>query len=151
MTSDDGSNSDESIIYTGKFLSITDAARQSLTSQIDDLTLHYTNEVATLTDENTSLKAEIESLKAELAQNNLIIDTLRASNESLSNELAELNKTLSSSQIEKKLQESKTAQSLANKQKNDRNRRSTSFDRISAFKADKVTTRINADRQQKYI
>lgn len=149
MTSDDNSQSDESIIYTGKFLSITDAARTSLTSQIDDLTLQYTSEVATLTDENASLKKEIESLNSQLSQSLITINTLRISNESLSNELAELNKSISSPVIKKKLNDAKVAQAKATAQYKQASKNSGTVKLL--LKEDKATTRLNADRQQKFI
>tara|TARA_R110001592_G_scaffold120545_3_gene324987 strand:- start:61596 stop:62408 length:813 start_codon:yes stop_codon:yes gene_type:complete len=147
MISVDGAESDESVIYTGKFLSIGDGATKSLTSQIEDITLQYTNETAKLLDENIKLKKQLNDLKSKLTQSNLTVQALRNSNEHLGNELSQISKELSSESINKALKESKDAQSLADKQKTERNQSSI----LSEISTSKAKTKLSADRLQKYF
>ena len=147
MSSMDGSESDESVIYTGQFLSINDSVKQSLTAQMEDITLQYTTEVAALTDENNTLKKQINDLQSKLTKSQLAIHVLRTSNEQLGNELSQLSKELSSESINKALKDSKDAQALADKQIIERNQASS----VNEKSTSKAKTKLSADRLQKYF
>jgi len=149
MVSNDGSESDESVIYTGTFQSITDDARVSLTSQIDDLRIQYTKDVAILTNENTTLKKQVNDLTTQLNQANLIIQNLRNSNESLTNDLFELSKDLTSQKIEKTLNDAKQAQAVADKNQNEVTQKNAINSRITD-KTNKITNKIGASKLQKF-
>jgi len=88
MIAADGSVSDETVLYTGKFKALDKEVSEALTTQLENAALEYTKELARLTDENTRLKQENGTLRAIGAQLNLTIQQLRASNQQLSNELA---------------------------------------------------------------
>lgn len=99
MTSNDGSESDESVIYTGTFLSLTSAAKKSLTNQIETERLEYSRELASLQNENEDLKSQLEELSQIISEQNSTIDILNKSNAELSNEIDELTKESTSSKI----------------------------------------------------
>jgi len=88
--SPEGDTSGETVLYTGKFLSLTDDARKTLTSQIEDLTLKYSEEVAKLKVETTALKIERNDLAQQVADQNITISALKASNQQMSNTITEL-------------------------------------------------------------
>ena len=90
MFSQDGSESDETILYTGKFKALDEEVQESLTSQLENASIEYAKELGTLTTENEKLKQEKTTLNAEIARLNLIIQQLRTSNQNLSNELSNL-------------------------------------------------------------
>jgi len=151
MKAEDGAESDESVIYTGKFLSLTDEARQSLTSQIEDLTLQYTKEVAELTDTNTSLRKEIEVLKAKLAQSQLISDNLRSANEKLTNELAKLVAKIPSADAIKVLNEAADAQAQSQKERAERQQQEVlAKNNSSRSRTRRAVTEQDAGRLKKY-
>ena len=112
---DDNSASDETVLYTGKFLGLTDAAQQSLTSKIEDLTLDYTTKVASLEEEISKLKTEIGNLKETNSQQLTTIDVLKNSNANLTNEVATLSEALGSTS-ESLLEAAASAQALAEEQ-----------------------------------
>ena len=117
---DESGISDESVLYTGTFLGLNDAAKQSLTSKLNDQALLYSQELA-------KLKAEIERLNFQLQEMITLdeeqiatIQALEASNLSLTNEIATLTEQLGSAQAEIALKEAEEAQKLADLQKKKR-------------------------------
>ena len=90
MIAADGSVSDETVLYTGKFKALDQEVSEALTTQLEDAAINYAKELATLTDENAKLRQENGTLRAIGAQLNLTIQQLRSSNQQLSNELATL-------------------------------------------------------------
>lgn len=107
---DESGVSDESVLYTGTFLGIADAAKQTLTAQLNEQALLYAEELA-------KLKGEIERLNSELAEMIALdeeqiaaIQALKASNISLTNEVAILTEKLGSAESEVALEEAKNAQ-----------------------------------------
>lgn len=117
MISPDGSNSDESVIYTGTFSSITEAAKESLTSQIEKERLEFSKELAALETENEELKSQVENLTQTIGELNFTIDTLNKSNSELSNEIDELTKESLSSKIINIQLNAKEAQAQSSKVK----------------------------------
>lgn len=107
---DESGVSDESVLYTGTFLGITDAAQQTLTAKLNEQALLYAEELA-------KLKAEIERLNSELAEMISLdeeqiatIQALEASNLALTNEVAVLTEKLGAAESEVALEEAKNAQ-----------------------------------------
>lgn len=112
----DGSTSDESVIYQGLWLAASDANRISLTSQIEEQRLEYSIELAKLQAEIADLKAQIAELVTSATEDDVTIEALRNSNDELTNELAELSKDLKSTKIELINKNAKLAQQMAFKQ-----------------------------------
>lgn len=97
---EDGSTSDESVLYQGIWLAVDDANRISLTRQIEEARVEYSILLAKLQDENTRLKAENAELINSGEEDDATIIRLQNSNEELTNEIAELSKDLKSTTIE---------------------------------------------------
>jgi polyhydroxyalkanoate synthesis regulator phasin len=102
--------SDESVIYTGKFLSFADEAQQSLTDKYDLL-------LKASIEEGVEHQAQISERDKEIAQLKQTITDLENRNQvlfdnniTISNELADLAKDLSSDVIDAALQASAAAQ-----------------------------------------
>jgi|TARA_R100000501_G_scaffold5049_1_gene11112 glutamine synthetase type III len=102
--------SDESVIYTGKFLSFADEAQQSLTDKYDLL-------LKASIEEGVEYQAQISERDKEIAQLKQTITDLEDRNQvlfdnniTISNELADLAKDLSSDVIDAALQASAAAQ-----------------------------------------
>lgn len=90
--SPEGDESDESVLYTGKFLPLTEAARKTLTSQIQELQLAYAKDTAALQTELAAVKKERSNLAQQVADQDSTIQALRSSNQELSNTVSELTK-----------------------------------------------------------
>ena len=116
----DGSTSDESILYQGLWLSFDASSRITLTSQIEEQRLAYSDELARLKLENDALKEDNKQLVDSASQDTLTIQALQNSNDELTNELAELSKDLKSTKIELLNRQAKEAQRLADQQKKKR-------------------------------
>ena len=116
----DGSISDESILYQGIWLAFDDASRVTLTSQIEEQRLAYSDELARLKLENDALKEDNKQLVDSAGEDTLTIQALQNSNDELTNELAELSKDLKSTKIELLSRKAKEAQRLADQQKKKR-------------------------------
>ena len=114
----DGSISDESILYQGIWLAFDDASRVTLTSQIEEQRLAYSDELARLKLENDALKEDNKQLVDSAGEDTLTIQALQNSNDELTNELAELSKNLKSTKIQLLNRQAKEAQRLADQQKN---------------------------------
>jgi len=147
---DVNSASDETVLYTGKFLNLTDAAQQSLTSEMQELTLTYTNAVAELEEKLAKEEAKVESLTSVRDAQITTIEALRASNTSLTNEVATLSEALGSTS-ESLLEAAASAQALAEEQiklnqqvtANNNNKLSKNFWRQAANNLEKSSTSSN--------
>lgn len=109
MTDPDGV-SDESVLYTGTFLSFTDAAKVSLTQQLEDARIEYSKQLASLQANVDRLNQDISQKDSLIAEQTAVIETLRESNQNLSNEIAVLSEKISSSEATRLLQEAQNAQ-----------------------------------------
>ena len=116
----DGSISDESILYQGIWLAFDDASRVTLTSQIEEQRLAYSDELARLKLENDALKEDNKQLVDSAGEDTLTIQALQNSNDELTNELAELSRNLKSTKIKSINRQAKEAQRLADQQKKKR-------------------------------
>jgi len=112
----DGSTSDESVLYQGIWLAVDDANRITLTSQIEKQRLEYSIELAKLQAENEALKKENAELVNSAEEDTLTIQTLQNSNEELTNEIAELSKDLKSTKIKLINRRAKEAQAYSIRQ-----------------------------------
>ena len=112
----DGSTSDESVLYQGVWLAVDDANRTTLTSQIEEQRLEYSIELAKLQAEIEALKKENAELVSSAEEDTLTIQALQNSNEELTNEIAELTKDLESTKIELIKRRAKEAQAFSFKQ-----------------------------------
>ena len=111
----DNSISDESILYQGTFLAFDDESRVSLSKQLEDTRIEYSVELAKLKEELEALKKENADLLIETEEDENTIQTLRASNEEMANEIEELTKDLASTKKSALMLAAKNAQALANK------------------------------------
>ena len=112
----DGSTSDESVLYQGIWLAVDDANRVALTRQIEELRLEYSILLASLQNDVAMIKAENAELLNSAEEDDLTIIRLQNSNDELTNELAELSKELKSTVIEQINRRAKDAIALSLKQ-----------------------------------
>jgi hypothetical protein len=110
MMTDPSGNSDESVIYTGTFLSFEESAKVSLTQQLEDARLEYSRQLAELQINVDRLNQDVAQKDNLIAEQTAVIETLKQSNQNLSNEIAVLSEKLSSTEAERLLQEAKDAQ-----------------------------------------
>jgi hypothetical protein len=133
----DDSISDESILYQGLWLSFDASSRITLTSQIEEQRLAYSDELTKLKLENDALKKENAELINSASKDTLTTQSLQNSNEELTNELAELSKDSNSSKIELINRRAKEAQGLADQQKKEKQQ-------IRAIQESSVAAQTNA-------
>lgn len=113
MKGEGGTTSDESVLYTGTFSSVTSAARESLTSQLTKSTAELNTQITSLSAENSILTANNITLNKKIEELNTVVNALTSSNQELSNELAELTKELASSKQTELQQNAADAQALS--------------------------------------
>lgn len=113
---EDGSTSDESVLYQGIWLAADDANRISLTRQIEEARVEYSILLSNLQEENVKLKAENNELINSANEDDLTIQKLQNSNDELTNELEELSKDLKSTIIQQINRRAKDAIAFSLKQ-----------------------------------
>tara|TARA_R110002050_G_scaffold144784_1_gene270331 strand:+ start:56 stop:886 length:831 start_codon:yes stop_codon:yes gene_type:complete len=115
VSEEDGSVSDESILYQGMWLAFDAASRVTLTSQIQEQRIDYSIELARLKKENNSLKEDNSEL-INISQADIVtIQALQASNDELVNEVSELSADLESTEIDAINQRARAASELQRK------------------------------------
>ena len=114
---EDGSTSDESVLYQGIWLAVDEANRLSLTRQIEELRVEYSILLANLQDEITMKNSRLELLNTSAEEDDATIIRLQNSNEELTNEIAELSKNLKSTTIELINRRAKEANAAAQRQR----------------------------------
>lgn len=117
---DESGVSDESVLYTGTFLSLTDSAKETMTSRLNDQALLYSQELAKLQTEIERLNLEISEMVSLNEEQVATIQALKASNLSLTNEVATLTDKLGTTEAETTLKEAEEAQKLADSTKRKR-------------------------------
>lgn len=117
MVSQDGTESDESVVYTGTFSKLTDEAKKSLTSQMNAIAEEYSIELSRLQQQNADLQTQVNSLNQTVNEQSVVIDSLNASNEELTNEITELTKNAESSKLIKLQKTAKSIQAQAQQAK----------------------------------
>ena len=107
--------SDESVLYTGTFLGLTDAAQESLTSKLNTQGLLYARELAELQATISRLNAEISELVSTVNDGTATISALDISNQELTNEVAVLSNKLGTKESQGVLTSARAAQARARK------------------------------------
>jgi hypothetical protein len=110
MMVDPDGRSDESIIYTGTFLAFDEAAKASATEELERIRVEYSRQLAGLQANIDLLNADIEKKDNLISQQVAVIEGLKESNQSLSNEIGILSEKLSSTEAERLLLQAKEAQ-----------------------------------------
>lgn len=109
MTDSEGS-SDESVVYTGNFLSFEESAKASLSQQLEDARLEFSKELARLQKKINDLNEDIEKKDNLISEQTAIIETFKESNQNLSNEISVLAENIPSSKSKQLLQNAKDIQ-----------------------------------------
>lgn len=117
MIAENDSESDESVIYTGKFLTIVESAKESLTSQLDTLRIEYSKELASLEKRIEQLTTDNNNLNQTINDLNTTITALKNNNNELSNELNNLVDESTSINLKELQDKAKNVQSLADSTK----------------------------------
>ena len=107
--------SDESVLYTGTFLGLTDATQQSMTAKINAQSALYAKELATKDFVINSFKVNQALLLETIEELNNTIISLQESNITLTNEIEVLNEKLGSTSSELAMEEARNAQLLADR------------------------------------
>jgi hypothetical protein len=108
MMDGDG-KSDESVIYTGTFLSFQESAEVSVLNELESTQLEFAKELAKLQETINELNTNLIKRDNLIAEQNVAIEALLQSNQNLSNEIAIISES-SSSEFKVLLQEAKDAQ-----------------------------------------
>jgi len=114
---EDGSTSDESVLYQGIWLAVDDANRISLTRQIEEMRVEYSILLAKLQDAITMKNSRLELLNSSAEEDDATIIRLQNSNEELTNEISELSKNLKSTTIELINRRAREANAAAQRQR----------------------------------
>jgi hypothetical protein len=113
MVSETGDESDESILYTGTFLSFADEAQESMTSKYETLLETTTTEIAALNEKILVLESKVgqtdQTLAAMQTTNNILAD----SNSEMANIIGQLNTEVSSADAEAAIANAAAAQANA--------------------------------------
>lgn len=119
MVDPDGS-SDESVIYTGTFLSFEESAKVSLSSELETTRIDFSKQLALLQKTGDDLRQDIAKKNNLIAEQTAIIESLRQSNQNLSNEIGVLTQKISSSVADGLLQEAQNVQKADDEAKKNR-------------------------------
>lgn len=106
---DESGVSDESVLYTGTFLGLTDAATESFTTKMNAQSLLYSQELAQLQGQIATLKVELSEMLSLDEEQFATIAGLEASNLDLTNEVAILSEELGAAKSEAKLNAARLA------------------------------------------
>jgi len=112
--------SDESVLYTGTFLGLTDAAQESMTSKMEAQAALYSDELARLQLQILNYEANQAELLSTIEELNSTIIALENSNIALADQVEVLSNQLGSTEAELAIEESRNAQlraDLARKKK----------------------------------
>jgi hypothetical protein len=110
MMVDPDGRSDESIVYTGTFLSFEEAAKVSATEELERIRIEYTRQLSALQGTIDTLNTDISKKDSLISQQVAVIEGLKESNQSLSNEIGILSEKLSSTEAERLLLQAKEVQ-----------------------------------------
>lgn len=109
MIDPDGT-SDETVIYTGMFLSFEESAKTSFFQELEKTKLLYTKELAAMQGKLEELNADIAKKDSLIIEQAAIISALGENNEALSNEISVLGELIPSDKITALLNTSKDIQ-----------------------------------------
>lgn len=110
MMVDPDGKSDESVVYTGTFLSFEESAKVSISKELENLRLDFAKQLAALQNNVNRLTLDISVKDNLIAEQVAVINALTQSNQNLSNEIGVLSENLSSVNAERLLNEAKNAQ-----------------------------------------
>lgn len=110
MMIDPDGESDESVVYTGSFLSFEESAKVSMSKLLEDARLEFSKQLAVLQNTINTLSLDISQKNSLISEQIAVIDVLKQSNQNLSNEIGILVNLLPSIEAERLLQEATTAQ-----------------------------------------
>jgi hypothetical protein len=110
MMIDPDGTSDESVVYTGTFLSFEESAKVSISKQLEDARLDFSKQLTVLQSTINDLNLDISRKDSLISEQIAVIDVLKQSNRNLSNEIGILSESLSSIEAERLLNEAKDAQ-----------------------------------------
>lgn len=110
MMTDGEGKSDESVLYTGTFLSIDESASLFTQNQLELIQIEYSKELAKLQEDIKKLNKEILNRNNLTSEQTAVIEVLKQSNQNLSNEIAVITENSSSIQIKSLLKEAEEAQ-----------------------------------------
>jgi hypothetical protein len=113
VSEEDGSISDESVLYQGTWLAFDTANKQNLTTQIEEQRFEYSVELTRLKDTNEALRAENSALIVSAGKDSLTIQALQSSNDEMVNEISELATTAKAETIAAINRRAKEAAALA--------------------------------------
>lgn len=119
MVDPDGS-SDESVIYTGTFLSFGESAKVSLANELDNVKVNFAKQLASLQKNNDDLIQDISKKNNLISEQIAVIEALRQSNQNLSNEIGVLTQKISSVVADGLLQEAQNVQKAEEEAKKNR-------------------------------
>lgn len=107
---DPNGQSDESVLYTGTFLSFTEEPKISLSRQLEEARIQYSKEIAALQEQVTKLNTDVQQKDQLISEQTVVIGSLKESNQNLSNEIAILTEQISSAKASQLLAEATAAQ-----------------------------------------
>lgn len=110
MMVDPDGMSDESVVYTGTFLSFKESAKVSISKQLEDARLDFSRQLAVLQSTINSLTLDMSKKDNLMSEQIAVIDVLKQSNQNLSNEIKVLSTRVSSETAELILSEAQEAQ-----------------------------------------
>ena len=113
ISPEDGSVSDESILYQGIWLAAADANRTSLTSQIEDQRIEYSIELAAKDEAIALCEEEKANLQEQLDASDLALQAANENNIELANENALLREQLDAAENRQLLKRTQDTQALA--------------------------------------
>jgi len=113
ISQEDGSVSDESILYQGIWLAAADANRTSLTSQIEDQRIQYSIELAEKDEEIRIRKKNRDEFEERLDEAALALQAANENNIELANENALLREQLDAAENQQLLRKTQDTQALA--------------------------------------
>mgnify|MGYP000430138413 CR=1 FL=1 len=113
ISQEDGSVSDESILYQGIWLAAADANRTSLTSQIEDQRIQYSIELAEKDEEIRIRKKNRDEFEERLDEAALALQAANENNIELANENALLREQLDAAENKQLLRKTQDTQALA--------------------------------------
>ena len=102
--------SDESVLYTGTFLGLVDAAKETMTSKMEAQAALYSDELARLQLQILNYETNQAKLISTIEELNSTIIAIDSSNITLANEVEQLSTQLGSTEAELAIEESRNAQ-----------------------------------------
>ena len=110
MMVDTSGESDESVLYTGTFLTFAEEAKVSLSKKLEEARLQYTKEIGGLQTQVDTLLSNNKQKEQLIGEQLVVIKALKESNTNLLNEITVLSASVGSAKAELLIAESTAAQ-----------------------------------------